>query len=97
MPSCICGPTRARWGRGCSAQWATPKLVQAYDNLLLACADHWLAREVTLYLKRTLKRLDVSSRSLVALIETGGCFAGTLAGAGPGSRPLLYAGRSYGR
>ena len=54
------------------------KLVQAYDNLLLACADHWLAREVTLYLKRTLKRLDVSSRSLVALIETGGCFAGTL-------------------
>ena len=53
-------------------------LVQAYDDLLLACADHWLAREVMLYLKRTLKRLDVSSRSLVALVEPGSCFAGTL-------------------
>ena len=53
-------------------------LVQEYDDLLLSCADHWLAREVTLYLKRTLKRLDVSSRSLVALVEPGSCFAGTL-------------------
>ena len=54
------------------------ELAQAYDDLLLACADHWLAREVALYLKRTLKRLDVSSRSLVALVEPGSCFAGTL-------------------
>lgn len=54
------------------------RLAQAYDNLLLARAGHWLAREVTLYLKRTLKRLDVSSRSLVALVEPGSCFAGTL-------------------
>ena len=53
-------------------------LVHAYDGLLLSCATHWLAREITLYLKRTLKRLDVSSRSLVALVEPGGCFAGTL-------------------
>ena len=53
-------------------------LAQAYDELLLACAAHWLAREVTLYLKRTLKRLDVSSRSLVALVEPGSCFVGTL-------------------
>ena len=53
-------------------------MVQAYDDLLLRCADHWLAREVTLYLKRTLKRLDVSSRSLVALVEPGSCFSGTL-------------------
>ena len=52
--------------------------VQAYDDLLLANADHWLAREITLYLKRTLKRLDVSSRSLVTLVEPGSCFAGTL-------------------
>ena len=35
-------------------------------------------REITLYLKRTLKRLDVSSRSLVTLIEPGSCFTGTL-------------------
>ena len=53
-------------------------LVQAYDELLLSNSDHWLAREITLYLKRTLKRLDVSSRSLVALVEPGSCFAGTL-------------------
>ena len=54
------------------------RLVQAYDDLLLESADHWLAHEVTLYLKRTLKRLDVSSRSLVTLVEPGSCFAGTL-------------------
>ena len=53
-------------------------LVQTYDNLLLSTSDHWLSREITLYLKRTLKRLDVSSRSLVALVEQGSCFAGTL-------------------
>ena len=38
----------------------------------------WLVREIRLYLKRTLKRLDVSSRSIFALIEPGSCFAGTL-------------------
>ena len=53
-------------------------VVRAYDDLLLESADHWLAREITLYLKRTLKRLDVSSRSLVALVEPGSCFVGTL-------------------
>jgi benzoyl-CoA-dihydrodiol lyase len=53
-------------------------LVQAYDDLLLATADHWLSREITLYLKRSLKRLDVSSRSLVTLVEPGSCFTGTL-------------------
>ena len=41
--------------------------------------DHWLAREVRLYWVRTLKRLDVSARTLVALVEPGSCFAGTLA------------------
>lgn len=51
--------------------------VAAYDHLLES-GGYWLAREVVLYLKRTLKRLDVSSRSLVALIEPGSCFAGTL-------------------
>ena len=42
------------------------------------CAGDWLVREITLYLKRVLKRLDVSARSLVALIEPGSCFTGTL-------------------
>jgi len=53
-------------------------VVEAYDRLL---ADHqadWLVREIRLYLKRTLKRLDVSSRSIFALIEPGSSFAGTL-------------------
>ncbi|MDA0662264.1 MAG: 2,3-epoxybenzoyl-CoA dihydrolase [Proteobacteria bacterium] len=53
-------------------------LVAAYDDLLLENQDDWLVREITLYLKRTFKRLDVSSRSLLALVEPGSCFAGTL-------------------
>ncbi len=53
--------------------------VLAYDALLEANRGHWLAREVLHYWKRVLKRIDVTSRSLVALIEPGSCFAGTLA------------------
>jgi len=52
--------------------------VLAYDELLLKAKDDWLAKEITHYLKRTLKRLDVTSRSLIALIEPGSCFAGSL-------------------
>jgi benzoyl-CoA-dihydrodiol lyase len=52
--------------------------VDAYDALLSAHAGDWLVREVRLYLKRVFKRLDVSSRSLFAIIEPGSCFAGTL-------------------
>jgi benzoyl-CoA-dihydrodiol lyase len=52
--------------------------VLAYDALLLDSRDDWLANEIVLYLKRTLKRLDVTSRSLIALIEPGSCFAGSL-------------------
>jgi len=53
--------------------------VLAYDALLLEnAATDWLANEILLYLKRTLKRLDVTSRSLIALIEPGSCFAGSL-------------------
>jgi benzoyl-CoA-dihydrodiol lyase len=54
------------------------RLVETYDQLLLGNREHWLAREITLHLKRTFKRLDVSSRSLFALIEPGSCFCGTL-------------------
>ena len=50
----------------------------AYDRLLLEHSGDWLANEIVLYLKRTLKRLDVTSRSLIALIEPGSCFAGSL-------------------
>jgi benzoyl-CoA-dihydrodiol lyase len=53
--------------------------VLAHDELLLANAGtDWLANEVVLYVKRTLKRLDVTSRSLIALIEPGSCYAGSL-------------------
>ena len=53
--------------------------VLACDELLLAHrSSDWLANEIVLYLKRTLKRLDVTSRSLIALIEPGSCFAGSL-------------------
>ena len=52
--------------------------VAAADAALAANAGDWLVREITLYLKRTFKRLDVSARSLVALIEPGSCFTGTL-------------------
>jgi benzoyl-CoA-dihydrodiol lyase len=56
-----------------------PKAVLAYDDFLLANSKHWLAREVVLKWKRVLKRVDLTSRSLVTLIEPGSCFAGTLA------------------
>ena len=52
--------------------------VLALDATLLAHKDHWLVRETIGYLRRTFSRLDVSSRSLFALIEPGSCFAGTL-------------------
>ena len=53
--------------------------VLVHDELLLAHrSSDWLANEIVLYLKRTLKRLDVTSRSLIALIEPGSCFAGSL-------------------
>ncbi len=53
--------------------------VLAYDAFLDANAKHWLAREIRLKWKRVLKRVDMTSRSLVALIEPGSCFAGMLA------------------
>nr|WP_218959455.1 2,3-epoxybenzoyl-CoA dihydrolase [Cupriavidus sp. IK-TO18] len=51
--------------------------VLANDETLLAHKDHWFVRETIGLLRRTLSRLDVSSRSLFALIEPGSCFAGT--------------------
>jgi benzoyl-CoA-dihydrodiol lyase len=53
--------------------------VLAYDAFLDANRDHWLAREIRSLWKRVLKRVDLTSRSLVTLIEPGSCFAGTLA------------------
>jgi benzoyl-CoA-dihydrodiol lyase len=53
--------------------------VLTYDRFLDANKDHWLAREIRFLWKRVLKRIDLTSRSLVTLIEPGSCFAGTLA------------------
>jgi benzoyl-CoA-dihydrodiol lyase len=56
-----------------------PAQVLAYDRFLDDNNKLWLAREIRLFWKRVLKRVDLTSRSLVALIEPGSCFAGTLA------------------
>ena len=56
-----------------------PARVVAHEKLLLDNRGHWLANEILLYWKRVLKRVDLTSRSLVALIEPGSCFAGMLA------------------
>jgi benzoyl-CoA-dihydrodiol lyase len=56
-----------------------PAAVVAYEQFLDAHADHWLVREIRHLWKRVLKRVDLTSRSLVTLIEPGSCFAGTLA------------------
>ena len=53
--------------------------VLSYDQFLEQNSDHWLCREIRLYWKRVLKRLDVTSRSMISVIEPGSCFAGTLA------------------
>ena len=56
-----------------------PQAVLAADALLEAHGGDWLVREMRHYLKRVFKRLDMTARSLIALIEPGSCFAGTLA------------------
>jgi benzoyl-CoA-dihydrodiol lyase len=55
------------------------KAVLASDATLLANKDHWFVRETIGHLRRTLARLDVSSRSIFALVEPGTCFVGTFA------------------
>ncbi|MGI9411644.1 MAG: 2,3-epoxybenzoyl-CoA dihydrolase, partial [Hyphomicrobiaceae bacterium] len=56
-----------------------PAGVVGHEAFLLANAEHWLANELLNYWKRVLKRIDLTSRSLVSLIEPGSCFAGFLA------------------
>ena len=56
-----------------------PEKVAAFEAFMMENRDFWLAREILLYWKRVLKRVDVTSRSLVALVENGSCFAGFLA------------------
>ncbi|RJF96311.1 2,3-epoxybenzoyl-CoA dihydrolase [Noviherbaspirillum saxi] len=55
-----------------------PQAVLDVDATLAANKDNWLVRETVGFLRRTLARLDVTSRSLFAFIDEGSCFAGTL-------------------
>ncbi len=56
-----------------------PEKLVAHEKLLIDNADHWLANEILKYWKRVLKRVDLTSRSMVAMVEHGSCFAGVLA------------------
>ena len=53
--------------------------VEAYDQFLAEHRSNWLMREISLYWRRTLKRIDLTSRTLFAMIEPGSCFVGVLA------------------
>ena len=55
------------------------KAVQVYDDFLIQNQSDWFTREVMLYWRRTLKRLDLSARTTFAFVEPGSCFAGVLA------------------
>jgi benzoyl-CoA-dihydrodiol lyase len=70
-----------------------PDAVLQADFLLYSEDNDWFVREVRLLLRRVLKRIDVTSRSLFALIEPGSCFAGTLAElVFAADRSLMFAG-----
>jgi benzoyl-CoA-dihydrodiol lyase len=55
-----------------------PQSVLSVDRTMARHRDHWLIREIALFIMRTLKRVDLTSRSFFALIEPGNAFAGTL-------------------
>ena len=63
--------------------------IEIGDKALFDNSDNWLVNEIILFLKRTFKRLDVTSRSIITLIEPGSCFTGTLA------ELILASDRSY--
>jgi len=63
--------------------------VLAVDATLAANRDHWLVREIILYMARVLRRLDLTAKSLFAIVEPGSCFAGNLI------ELLLASDRSY--
>jgi benzoyl-CoA-dihydrodiol lyase len=52
--------------------------VLAVDKMLTATRDHWLVREIILYMARVLRRLDLTAKSFFSIIEPGSCFAGNL-------------------
>ncbi len=79
-------PDIGTWVLGTTGEGAS---VEAAEDVLAAHADHWLVNEVRLHWTRVFKRLDLSARSLVALVRPGSCFTGLLA------ELLLAADRSF--
>ncbi|MEP6818245.1 MAG: 2,3-epoxybenzoyl-CoA dihydrolase [bacterium] len=63
--------------------------VLAVDKALTTNKDHWLVREILLYMARVLRRLDLTAKSFFAIVEPGSCFAGNLL------ELLLASDRSY--
>jgi benzoyl-CoA-dihydrodiol lyase len=63
--------------------------VVAHDAFLLGNSDHWFLREVVLHWARVMRRVDMTSRSIITLVEPGSCFGGLLA------ELVLAADRSY--
>ena len=78
-PSCTCGSTNSRPRFWCSSRTATAPT--CWHTMISSRTNkaHWLVNEIRQYWKRVLKRIDVTSRTLVTLIEPGSCFVGTLA------------------
>ena len=73
-----------------------PAAVLAADALLEAHADDWLVREIRLLLKRVFKRVDMTARSLVTLIEPCSCFSGTIAElVFAADRAMMFAGGNH--
>jgi benzoyl-CoA-dihydrodiol lyase len=55
-----------------------PEAVKRIDTALYQLRDHWLVNEILLLMARTLRRLDLTARSLFAVVDEGSCFAGSL-------------------
>jgi benzoyl-CoA-dihydrodiol lyase len=73
------------------------KAALAHDALVLNGSGDWLMREIQHYLKRVLKRVDVTAKTTIALVEPGSCFAGTLAEiAFAADRSLMFIGTREG-
>jgi benzoyl-CoA-dihydrodiol lyase len=76
-------------GLVCLRTEGTVDNVLAVDKTLVANQDHWLIREIRLYIARVLRRLDLTAKSFFAIVEPGSCFAGSLL------ELLLASDRSY--
>ena len=78
MRCCGCASTSRRSAPSSSAPKATVRPWSRSISTLLAHQSHWLVREIIHFMKRTLKRVDLTSRTFFAFIEAGSAFAGSL-------------------